>query len=97
MVVIHQEANCIAGLLAAEAVVKLLAGADREGSGLFAVERATGPVFAAFLFLWYASVDDLDDIDAVEKIIDEVSWNPAGHPDYTGIRVSVATARTSPR
>src|SRR5690606_37840515 len=49
VVVVHHEAQGVATGAAAEAVVELLVRADREGRGLFLVERAAGAVVLAGL------------------------------------------------
>src|SRR5690606_24956973 len=56
---------------AAEAVVELLVRADREGRSLFLVERAAGAVVAAGLLQGHALAHHLDDIGAVEQVVDE--------------------------
>jgi hypothetical protein len=74
--VFHQEADGAAVRAAAEAVIELLGGADREGGGLFAVEGAAGDIVRAGLFQGQVALDDVDDVDAREEFLDEF-WNHA--------------------
>jgi len=62
--VAHQKTDGAAVLAAAEAMIKLLVGADRERRGFFFVERTTGLVILTGLFERHAPIDQLDDIDA---------------------------------
>ena len=78
-VVFHQEAERRAMHAAAEAVIKLLVGADPERSCLLVVERAAGLVFAPGALQWHAAADDLHDIGAGDQLVDEGLRNPTGH------------------
>ena len=51
---------------AAETVIELLVGADREGRRFFVVERAAGLVIFAALFERHVLVDHVHDVDARE-------------------------------
>ena len=63
---------------AAEAVIKLLGLRDGEAGAALVVEGATRRVFLALPLQRDARTDDLDDIRARQKFIDESVWN-AGH------------------
>ena len=66
-----QEVDRTAVGAAAETVIELLGGADRERRRLFIVKRAqTQQVCAPFAQL-HISADDIDDIDAREQFLDE--------------------------
>jgi hypothetical protein len=43
------------------------------------MEGTAGPVLFAFLFQWYARVDDFNDIDPVEQVVDEGAGNSTCH------------------
>ncbi|MNZ64312.1 hypothetical protein D3C78_824800 [compost metagenome] len=79
VVVVHDEAQGVAAGTAAEAVVELLVGADREGRGLFLVERAAGGVVLAGFFQLDARTHHVDDVEAVDKVVDETLGNQPGH------------------
>ena len=64
---------------AAEAVIELLARADREGGRLLVVEGAAGHVVAPGLLQRDARSDHVDDIDPREQLVDEVLWDLARH------------------
>jgi hypothetical protein len=50
MLILHDEFQCVAGRLAAKAIIKLLVLADTEGAGFLLVERAeSGVILAGFL------------------------------------------------
>ena len=69
--VFHQKADGVAVLATPEAVIELLARADREGWRLLAVERAQAhEVGAAFSELDVAA-HDVDHVDAGQKLLDE--------------------------
>jgi len=65
--------------MTAEAVVKLFVLADGEGGGFFVVEWAAGAVVAARLFERHGGVDQIHDIDACEKLVDELLRNFSSH------------------
>src|SRR5690606_399437 len=79
VVVVHDEAERVAACAAAEAVVELLVGADAERRGLFLVERAAGRVVLAGLFQLDTRTHHLDDVGAVEQIVNEGLRYQAGH------------------
>ena len=77
---LHQKADGIAVLAAAEAVVELLGGADAEGRGLFAVEGAQPHEVGAAFFELHVATHHIDDIDAGQQLLDEGLGN--GHGRY---------------
>jgi hypothetical protein len=79
VVVLHDEAERGAVRPAAEAVIELLVGADRERRGLLVVERAAGLVFPAGALQLHAAADHLDDVGARDEFVDEVLRDAAGH------------------
>jgi hypothetical protein len=79
VLVVHDEAEGVAAGAAAEAVVELLLGIDAEGGGLFVVEGAARAVVLAGFLELHAPVDDVDDVDAIEQVIDEGLGYAAGH------------------
>ncbi|MNP25545.1 hypothetical protein D3C76_1183580 [compost metagenome] len=76
---VHDEAKGIAAGAAAEAVVELLVRADGEGGGLFLVERAAGAVVLAGLLQLDARTHHIENVGAVEQVIDEGLRYQAGH------------------
>ncbi len=79
VVVVHDEAEGVAAGAAAETVIELLVGADGEGGGLFLVERAAGGVVLAGLFHLDARSHHVDDVGAVQKVVNEALGNQPGH------------------
>src|SRR6185437_1183882 len=71
--VLHQETDRRAVRAAAEAVIELLGRTDRERRRLFAVERTARLVVGARLLERHVAVDDLDDVDARKKRLDEIA------------------------
>ncbi len=71
VVVVHDEAQGIAAGAAAEAVIELLVGADAERRGFLFVERAAGGVVLAGFFHLQARADHVDDVGAVQKVVNE--------------------------
>ncbi|MNQ42737.1 hypothetical protein D3C85_564450 [compost metagenome] len=72
---VHDEAEGVAAGAAAEAVIELLVGADAERRSLFLVERAAGSVIFAGLFQLQARADHIDDVGAVQKVVNEALGN----------------------
>ena len=70
-VVLHEKADGVAVHAAAEAVIGLARGADREARRLLAVEGAQALVARAGPLQVDGTTDDLDDVDASEKVVDE--------------------------
>lgn len=79
LVVVHDEAERVAAGAAAEAVVELLVRADGERGSLFLVERAAGAVVLAGFLQLDARTHHLDDVGAVQQVIDEALRYQAGH------------------
>ncbi|MEY3201097.1 MAG: hypothetical protein RIR70_647, partial [Pseudomonadota bacterium] len=69
--VFHQKANRAAMRAAAKAVVELLGGAHREGRRFFRVKRAARGEVGTGFFEGDVTLDQIDDIDAVEELLDE--------------------------
>ena len=69
------KAEGVAASAAAEAVVELLVGADAERRRLFFVERAAGGVVLAGLFHLQARADNIDDVGAVQKVVNKALGN----------------------
>src|SRR5690606_21018931 len=72
VVVLHDEAERGPVRTAAEAVIELLVGADRERRRLLVVERAAGLVLPPRALQLHAAADHLDDVDARDQLVDEV-------------------------
>ena len=79
MVVVHDKAEGVAAGATAEAVVELFVGADAEGGGFLFVKRAAGAVILAGFFQLYARTHHVDDVGAVEEVVDKRLGNQAGH------------------
>ncbi|MNC42421.1 hypothetical protein D3C75_912360 [compost metagenome] len=79
VVVVHDEAQGVAACAATEAVIELLVRADREGRGFLFVERATGRVVLAGLFQLDARTHHVDDVEAVDQVVNEALGNQPGH------------------
>ncbi len=75
VVVVHDEAEGIAARAAAETVVELLVGADAERRGFFFVKRAAGGVVLASLLHLHARADNIDDVGAVQKVVNKALGN----------------------
>ncbi len=69
--VLHQEADRVAMLAAAEAMEELLGRADAEGGRFLAVEGAQPHEVGATLLELHIATDDLDDVDARKEFLDE--------------------------
>lgn len=59
---------------AAKAMIKLFGGADGEAGGLFVVERAAGRIIGAGFFKRHAFVHDVNNVNAIEKLLNETFW-----------------------
>ncbi|MNR03022.1 hypothetical protein D3C85_1189000 [compost metagenome] len=79
IVVVHEKAQGVTARAAAKAVVELLVGAHAERRGLFLVERAAGGVVLACFFQLYARAHHIDDVGAVEEVVDKTLGNQPGH------------------
>lgn len=68
---VHDEAEGITACTTAKTVIKLFIRADTERRCFFFMEGAAGGVvFACFLHL-HARADDIDDIGAVQKVVNK--------------------------
>ena len=81
--ILHQKTDCRAMRAATEAVIKLLGLADRKRRGFFGVKRAAGSIIRARAFQLHMAVNHIDNIDAIEQILDERLRN---HGEYASIR-----------
>ena len=77
-VVVHQEADRGAVRAAAEAVIELLGGRDRERGRALVMERAARGVFLALSLQRHAAAHHLDDVGAGQQVVDE-SVGDTGH------------------
>src|SRR5690606_16857010 len=77
--VFHEESEGGAVRAAAEAVVETLLRADREGGGLFGVERAARLVFPTGARQGHARAHDLHDVRALNQVVQKVLGYPAAH------------------
>lgn len=76
---VHEKAEGITARAATEAVVELFVGADAERRGLFFVERAAGGVVLAGFFQLHARADNIDDVGAVQEVVNKALGNQPGH------------------
>ena len=60
---------------AAKTMVKLLSGAYGKTGGFFIMKRATGRIISASFFKRNRFVYHIDNIDAIEQILNEAFWN----------------------
>src|SRR5690606_4916758 len=72
------EADRRAVRAAAEAVIELLLRADRERWRLLVVKGTAGVILAPDLLQRHARIDHLDDVEAVDEVVDE-GLGDAGH------------------
>jgi len=79
VVVIHEKAEGVAAGAATEAVIELLVGADAERRGFLFVERAAGGVVLAGLLQLHARADHVDNVGAVQQVVNEALGNQPGH------------------
>ncbi|MNP09559.1 hypothetical protein D3C76_1016710 [compost metagenome] len=79
VVVVHDEAEGIAASAAAEAVVELLVGADAERRRFLFMERAAGRVVLARFLHLQARADHVDDVGAVQEVVNKALGNQPGH------------------
>ena len=77
--VFHHERQRIAARATAEAIVELFVGVDAERGAALLVEGAAGGVILARLFQFDTPVYHLDDIDAVQQVIQKSLGYPSGH------------------
>ena len=83
--ILHDKTDGRAVCAAAEAVVKLFAGAHRKRRRFFFVKGAAGHIICAAFFQRYVLVDDVDDIDFGQQLVYEIGWNHGGVFFQTGI------------
>ncbi len=75
IVVVHHEAEGVTASAAAKAIVELLVRADTEGGGFLFVKRAAGGVILAGFFHLQARAHHIDDVGAVQKVVNEALGN----------------------
>ncbi len=68
---LHQEADGRTVRAAAEAVIELLSRTNRKRRALLVVKRAQPHEVRAALFQLHVPADHVDDIDAVEQVLQE--------------------------
>ena len=79
ILVIHDKAKRVAASATAEAIVELLIAINREGGSILVMERAAcRVVFAGFLEL-HPPIHHLNDIDPVQKVVEELLWYASCH------------------
>ena len=64
---------------AAKAVIELFVRIDAERGCLFVVEGAAGGVVLAGLSQLHTPINHIDDVDAIQKIVQKSLWNKSGH------------------
>ena len=79
VVVVHEKAEGVATGAATEAVIELLVRADAERWGFLFMERAAGSVVLAGLFQLHARADHVDDVGAVQEVVNKALGNQPGH------------------
>ena len=67
--VIHHKTEGVTPSATAKAVVKLLVWIDRKRSGALIMKLATSGIIFTGFFELNASVDDLDNIEAIEQVV----------------------------
>ena len=77
--IFHEEGEGVAAGAATKAIIELFVGIDAERRASFLVERAAGRVILARLFEFDTPVYHLDDVDAVQQVIEESLGNPSSH------------------
>src|SRR5690606_31538962 len=92
----HDEADGAAMRAAAEAVVELLGRADGERRGLFRMEGAAGAVVGAGLLERHVALDDVDDVDAIQQLLDKAVRNHALTPSALQASAALTSLETSP-
>ena len=73
--VLSHESNRVARSAAAEAVVELLARADRKTRRLFAMKRAKAHQIGAALFQLHMAAHHIGDVDARKQFGNKARWN----------------------
>ena len=60
---------------AAKTMVELLGGTYRKARGFFIMKWAAGRIVRPCFFKRYSFIHDIDDVDAIEQLLDEAFWN----------------------
>ena len=79
VLVVHEKTEGVTAGAATEAVVELLFRIDAEGGGFLVVEGAARAVVFTGLLEFYAAIDDIHDVDAIQKIVNKGLRNSSGH------------------
>jgi hypothetical protein len=77
--VFHQERYGRAMRTAAKTVIELLIGYDAEGGSFLVMEGTAGFVLMTGFFQRYTSINYVDNISAVEQIVDKPLWDESSH------------------
>ena len=72
--ILHDKPERVAAGAAAKAVIELALRVNGKGRCPLVVKRATGRVVFARLLQFYPTINDLDDIEAIQKIIEKGLW-----------------------
>ena len=89
--ILHDKSQRVAAGAAAKAIVELPLRVDGEGRCALFMKRATGRVVFARFLQFYPTIYDLDDIEAIQKIIEKGLWKSCH-----GLVVGVARSRAVP-
>ena len=87
--ILHDKSECIAPSAAAKAVIKLALRVDGKGRCALFMKGATGRVVFARFLQFYPTINDLDDIEAIQKIIEKGLWKSC-HGSVVGVARSRA-------
>ena len=72
--IFHDKSERVAAGATAKAVIELALRIDGEGRCALFMKRATGRVVFARFLQFYPTINDLDDIEAIQKIIEKGLW-----------------------
>ena len=78
--ILHDETDGRAMRAEAEAMVELFALTDRKGRRFFVMEGTAGGVVGTRFFEWHVTLHHIDDIEAIEQILNETFWNQTRPP-----------------
>jgi hypothetical protein len=85
--VLDQETDCGTVRTAAKAVIELFGRTDGEAGRFFVMKRAQAHVVGATLLQLHVASHHVDDVDAVQQILNEGLWD---HSDYSYYSYSAA-------
>ena len=89
--IFHDKSERVAAGATAKAIVELPLRVDGEGRCALFMKRATGRVVFARFLQFYPTINDLDDIEAIQKIIEKGLWKSCH-----ALVVGVARSRAVP-